>query len=151
MLENMKWIGPIEYSEEEQSFARSLQSNAGVAEKGMEGSIQPWKETDDDPQGGSTDVGDVSWVVPVVNLTAATAPVGVPWHSWAVVAASGHSIGHKGMVFAAKALGATAIDLLMDSEMRGTVIDEFQEKRGDHQYESLSPYDRVTLPEKKNP
>ena len=112
----------------------------------MDGSIRDWRETTQDPEGGSTDVGDVSWVVPVVNLTAATAPADVPWHSWAVVASSAHSIGHKGMIFAAKALGATSIDLLLDTEARGSVIAEFEEKTKDHQYQSFIPDDRPPSP-----
>jgi aminobenzoyl-glutamate utilization protein B len=146
MYENMKWIGPIEYTEEEQNFARAMQRNAGIEEKGVDGSIQDWRETSADPEGGSTDVGDVSWVVPVINMTAATAPAGVPWHSWAVVASSAHSIGHKGMIFAAKALGTTAIDVLLDSEARGSVIDEFKKNTEGHEYQSFIPADRRPLP-----
>jgi aminobenzoyl-glutamate utilization protein B len=146
MFENMKWIGPIDYIEEDQSFARAMQRSAGVEETGMDGSIHEWRETAKDPEGGSTDVGDVSWVVPVVNLTAATAPAGVPWHSWAVVASSAHSIGHKGMIFAAKALGATAIDLFLDAEARGSVIDEFKKKTEGHTYQSFIPDDRAPRP-----
>ena len=44
------------------------------------------RETLESPGGGSTDVGDVSYNVPVVSLAATTAPKGVPWHSWSVVA-----------------------------------------------------------------
>ncbi len=146
MFENMKWIGPIEYTDEEQTFAHALQKSAGVEEKGMDGSIHEWRETSKDPEGGSTDVGDVSWVVPVVNLTAATAPADVPWHSWAVVASSAHSIGHKGMVFAAKALGTTAIDLLLNEEARGSVIDEFKDRTEGHTYQSFIREDSPPLP-----
>jgi aminobenzoyl-glutamate utilization protein B len=149
MYENMKWIGPITYTEEEQSFARAMQKSVGISEKGIDGSVRDWRETAKDPEGGSTDVGDVSWVVPVINMTAVTAPAGVPWHSWAVVASSAHSIGHKGMIFAAKALGTTAIDVLLDSEARGSVIDEFEEKKEGHQYQSFIPEDRPPLPRPK--
>jgi aminobenzoyl-glutamate utilization protein B len=145
----MKWIGPIEYTEEEQAFARAMQRNTGIEEKGMDGTIQAWRETTKDPIGGSTDVGDVSWVVPVINMTAATAPADVPWHSWAVVASSAHSIGHKGMIFAAKALGTTAIDVLLDAEARGSVIDEFKQKTEGHEYQSFIPGDRPPLPRPK--
>jgi aminobenzoyl-glutamate utilization protein B len=59
----------------------------------------------------STDVGDISWFVPVGQLTAATHTFGAPGHSWQIVACTGTSIGEKGMMVAAKALAATAIDL----------------------------------------
>jgi aminobenzoyl-glutamate utilization protein B len=77
----MKWIGPIEYTEEEQNFARGLQKSVGAEETGMNGAVLPMPEAGDDESTGSTDVGDVSWVVPTIQLAAATAPTNVPWHS----------------------------------------------------------------------
>ena len=58
--------------------------------------------------GGSTDVGDVSWVVPVTGFTAATWVPGTPGHSWQAVACGGTTIGKKGMNLAARTLAATA-------------------------------------------
>jgi aminobenzoyl-glutamate utilization protein B len=146
MYENMKWIGPIEYTEEEQSFARALQKAVGVEETGMNGAVLPMPEGDDMESTGSTDVGDVSWVVPTIQLAAATAPMNVPWHSWVVVASSGHSIGQKGMLFAAKAMGTTAIDLFLDAEARGRIIDEFKKKTEGKEYRSVVPDDRKPVP-----
>ena len=68
------------------------------------------------------------------------------WHSWAVVASSAHSIGHKGMIFAAKALATTSIDLLLDAEARGSVIHEFKEKTKNHRYQSFIADDSPPLP-----
>ncbi|MEE8586749.1 MAG: hypothetical protein V3T83_18055 [Acidobacteriota bacterium] len=147
LYENLKWLGPIEYSEEEEQFARSLQRNAGVPEEGMDGSIRPWRETEPDPAGGSTDVGDVSWVVPVINLTAATSPLDVPWHSWAVVATGAHSIGHKGMILAAKAMGTTVVDLMLDQESRRKIREEFVKKVDGHVFQSFAPGETPPLPE----
>ena len=62
----------------------------------------------------STDLGDVSWRVPTVQLTAATWVPGTPAHSWQAVAAGGTSIGVKGMMVAAKTMALTAIDLFTD-------------------------------------
>ena len=59
---------------------------------GIESIISPLKETKEHPMGGSTDVGDVSFVVPTIRLSATTAPKGTPWHSWAVVACGGLSV-----------------------------------------------------------
>jgi aminobenzoyl-glutamate utilization protein B len=146
MYENMKWIGPIEYTEEEQNFARGLQRSVGSEQTGMNGAVLPMPEAGDDEMTGSTDVGDVSWVVPTIQLAAATAPMNVPWHSWAVVASSGHSIGHKGMLFAAKAMGTTAVDLFLDAEARGSVIDEFEERTEGKTYQSVVPDDRKPVP-----
>ena len=56
-------------------------------------------------EGGSTDVGDVSWVVPTLHLTVVTSPKDAPWHAWPVVATGGMSIGHKGMIIAVEDAG----------------------------------------------
>ncbi|MDA9587167.1 amidohydrolase, partial [Flavobacteriaceae bacterium] len=91
------------------------------------------------PMGGSTDVGDVSFLVPVVRLGVTTAPKGTPWHSWAVVACGGMSIGHKGMVYAAKALSMTMVDLFTDKALLESVKEEFKTRKGDYQYQGLLP------------
>ena len=67
--------------------------------------------------GGSTDVADVSWVVPTVGISAATWVPGTPAHSWQAIAAGGMSIGEKGMVVAAKTLAMTAVDLFTDAAL----------------------------------
>jgi hypothetical protein len=63
-----------------------------------------------------------------------------------VVASSAHSIGYKGMIFAAKALGTTSIDLFLDAEARGSVIAEFEEKTKGHQYQSFIRDDSPPVP-----
>jgi len=125
---NLNWLGPIQYTSEEQEFARGIQRSAGVEPRGMDGSVQPLEEPRPDPPGGSTDVADVSWNVPTLHLSVATAPPDVPWHAWPVVACGGMSIGHKGMVYAAKALAATMIDLFEDQKAREQIQAEFREK-----------------------
>jgi len=75
----------------------------------MDSSIKPLLETEDLPGGGSTDVADVSWNVPNINLSVTVAPKDTPWHSWAVVACGGMSIGHKGMIYASKAMAMTMV------------------------------------------
>jgi aminobenzoyl-glutamate utilization protein B len=63
---------------------------------------------------GSTDVGDVSWVVPTAQIRGATYAIGTPGHSWQLTAQGKSGIAHKGMVHAAKILAATAVDALRD-------------------------------------
>ena len=92
---NLRWLGPVSYSDEEQAFARAIQRATGVPEAGMDAGIQPLENQEQ--EGGSTDVGDVSWVVPTLTLTVATSPEEAPWHAWPVVATGGMSIGHKGL------------------------------------------------------
>ena len=135
MQKNLETLGDIQYSQEEIDFALELQRNNGKPELGIDGKIRPLRETLNSPGGGSTDSGDVSYNIPVVSLAATTAPKGVPWHSWSVVASSGMSIGHKGMLHAAKALGMTMVDIFKDSKLRDDIKKEFDEKIGEYDYD----------------
>jgi aminobenzoyl-glutamate utilization protein B len=135
MQKNLETLGDIVYTKKEIDFALEMQRNNGKPELGIDGVIRPLRETLKSPGGGSTDSGDVSYNVPVVSLNATTAPKGVPWHSWSVVASSGMSIGHKGMLHAAKALGMTMVDIFKDSKLREDIKKEFDEKIGEYEYD----------------
>ena len=137
--DNLAWIGAPPYTESEQVFARTLQANTGQPQVGMKAELLPLAPILPDPPGGSTDVGDVSYVVPTLHFYGATAPFGVPWHAWPVVASSGMSIGHKGMMMAAKTLAATAVDLFSDQTTRTALRAEFAEKTKDVTYKWLIP------------
>ena len=139
MFANMQWLGPIRFTPEEQEFAKEIQRATGNEPKGLNGGLGPWKEPKPDPDGGSTDVGDVSWVVPTLSLTATTAPEGTPWHAWPVVACAGTSIGHKGLVYAAKVLAATTVDLFEDAKLLQAVQAEFREKTKGVVYKPFIP------------
>jgi aminobenzoyl-glutamate utilization protein B len=78
---NLEYLGPIYYTDEEQDFAKKIQEATGAELVGVESAINPMEETLENPMGGSTDVGDVSYVVPTIRLSATTAPKGTPWHS----------------------------------------------------------------------
>jgi len=94
MHANLARLGGIRYSEEEQAFAEEISSSLGVGDfLGMEKEILRFELR----QGmGSTDVGDVSWVVPTVGLRTSTWVPGTAPHSWQAIAAGGTSIGTKG-------------------------------------------------------
>ncbi|MHB8056226.1 MAG: zinc-binding metallopeptidase family protein, partial [Candidatus Aminicenantales bacterium] len=139
MFDNMTWLGPIVFTSEEQDFAKKIQLATGVELKGLDGTIQPWKEPKPDPEGGSTDVGDVSWIVPTLSLTATTAPADAPWHAWPVVACGGMSIGHKGLIYAAKVMAATMVDLFENPQTLNAVQAEFREKTKGVVYKSFIP------------
>src|ERR1700751_4509735 len=66
---------------------------------------------------GSTDVGDVSWVVPTAQVHAPTIAVGTPLHTWQVVAQGKSPHAHKAMVQAAKAMAALGIKALTEPEL----------------------------------
>lgn len=88
---------------------------------------------------GSTDVGDVSWIVPTVQVWAACWPIGTPGHSWQVTACSGHSLGNKGMLAAAKVMALTAVRLLEEPELLKKAREEFAQRTEGQKYECPLP------------
>ncbi|MCK6618168.1 MAG: amidohydrolase [Cyclobacteriaceae bacterium] len=136
---NLEYLGPITYTDTEVAFAKKIQEATGKPQVGLHSKVEPLEATDPNAGGGSTDVGDVSWVVPTIRLSAATAPIGTPWHSWAVVACGGMSIGHKGMMHASKTLALTMVDLFEDPKKVEAVKAEFKQRKGDHVYSGLIP------------
>ena len=137
MQKNLELLGPITYTDEEITFGKAIQKATGKPEIGMDGNIEPLRETEELPGGGSTDVGDVSWNVPNINLGVTIAPKDTPWHSWAVVACGGMSIGHKGLVYASKAMGMTMLDLFENPKLVEKVTEEFKTRKGDEKYEPM--------------
>lgn len=136
---NLALLGPLSYTDEEVAFAKKIQESTGKPQVGLHTKVEALEATDPNAGGGSTDVGDVSWVVPTLRLSVATAPIGTPWHSWAVVACGGMSIGHKGMLHASKALAMTMVDFFEDPKKVEAVKAEFIKGKGDHVYKGLIP------------
>ena len=139
LQKNLEYLGALDFTEEEISFAKKIQEATNKPQIGFDTKINPMEVTLEHPRGGSTDVGDVSWVVPTIRLSATVAPKGTPWHSWAVVACSGMSIGHKGMLYATQALSMTMIDLFENPTLREKVKAEFKERKGDYLYKGILP------------
>ena len=146
LQKNLELLGPISYTEEETEFAKKIQEATGKPQVGIDGEIRPLEDTWEQPKGGSTDVGDVSWLVPEIRLSVTTGPKDTPWHSWAVVACGGMSIGHKGMVFSAKALGLTMVDLFENPQLLASMKKEFKERKGDANYKPILPDGPPPLP-----
>ncbi|MFP8890223.1 amidohydrolase [Natrialbaceae archaeon A-CW2] len=158
--ETMTELGSIEFADEDLAFAEELQGT--LAETQLETTLEdvpdehvramsqdplygvPVPAHDDNSiSGGSTDVGDVSWIVPTGQFRAATWPVGTPAHSWQAVAANG-DFGIEGGIYAAKVLAGTAI-LLLDTPSRlERAQSAFRDSTGDRSYES--PVDEGTEP-----
>ncbi|MCZ6499542.1 MAG: amidohydrolase [Gammaproteobacteria bacterium] len=137
MQKNLEEVGGISYNTEEKKFAETIHSTLDEPQNalGSEATILPIKLEN---TSGSTDVGDISWNVPTVGLSAATWVPGTGAHTWQAVAASGTSIGVKGVQVAAKTLALTARDLYADPALLARAKQEFQEKRGnDFVYEPL--------------
>lgn len=139
LQKNMEFVGPIIYTEEEKVFAEKIMKEYGMEPQGIAGGIKPMETTKPDPDGGSTDVGDVSYIVPEITLMATTAPYKSPWHSWVVVACGGMSIGHKGMLFASKSLGTTMVDLFENENLRNEIRVEFEKRKGKEVWKAMLP------------
>jgi len=87
---------------------------------------------------GSTDVGDVSWIVPLAQFTAATWPLGTAAHSWQATASSGSGIGLAAMQFSAKTLAATLYDLFSDpKQLLKEIHSEFKASTANQVYQPL--------------
>ena len=134
MQKNLEALGEIIYTDREIDYANTILKETGKPEKGIDGSVHPLRETLP-AQGGSTDVGDVSQIVPIIRMSATVAASGGPWHSWAVVACTGMSIGHKGMIYAAKGLAMTMVDLYQDPRLVEEVKKDFKENKVNEIYD----------------
>ena len=134
MQSNLDQLGTPEFSKEEKLYAKKYQdtlsrkdiesaySQAGIdlvegqvlAETVVAGDVKPVD------MGGSTDVADVSWVVPTVSLWGANYAIGTPFHSWQMTAQGKSSIAIKGMTHAAMVMAATGSDLILNK----TILDD---------------------------
>jgi aminobenzoyl-glutamate utilization protein B len=162
IVANMREIGAPEYTEEELEFARKIGETIPRQEKMnslRKSKIPGWEKYIDvdiatdilDPlnegeaSAGSTDVGDVSWNAPTVEFNTATWALGTPGHSWHAVAQGGMGIGHKSLLFAAKTIAGTALDLLTSPELLGKAQGELRERLKGRTYRSAVPKDAKPL------
>lgn len=140
---NLHRVGGVNYTPEEKSFAATLAKSFSASENplplGSEAEIQaPRAEVGS----GSTDAGDVSWQVPMSQLSAATFVPGTPGHSWQSAACAGGSIGRKGMMVAAKTLALSAMDLFTDPSLVKAARASFDQRRAGFEYRSRVPADQ---------
>jgi aminobenzoyl-glutamate utilization protein B len=138
MQKNLQKVGGVKYSSAEIEFGKKIQSSFTFKAPAIDRAetVSPL-QANIDAGGGSTDVGDVSYAVPTVGLSAATWIPGTPAHSWQAVACGGTEIGTKGMMVAAKTMALTAIDLFTNPALVQQSKDEFIKSVGDYQYKAL--------------
>jgi aminobenzoyl-glutamate utilization protein B len=131
-------VGPPAFDAADIDFAKSVQKEMGFEPVGLAMSVLPYKEKN----GGtaSSDISEVSAVVPLAELGVAALPLGAPGHSWAQTVCAAHPIGYKGMLVAAKVLAASAVDLLKDPALIRSAKDDFQKATKGQPYVSpLAP------------
>jgi aminobenzoyl-glutamate utilization protein B len=137
---NLELVGPPKFDEREKAFARATQKDLKpLPEIALSERIEPLAPGPPEQGLHSTDVGDLTWFFPVGQLTAATYSYGAPGHSWQVVACTGTSIGEKGMMVAARALAASAIDLYRSPELIQRARDDQKKMMAGQKYITLIP------------
>lgn len=140
---NLEQIGAPQFSAEEQAFARRLQQPL-IEQFGtqfpvaIDTKINPVSASSR-PSKGSTDVGDISWFVPTGGFRTTCMAAKSPGHSWQNVAAIGSTIGEKGIVYGAKVMAVTAIDLLLDPGKIAEARSDWQARMKSRKYTSLIP------------
>lgn len=134
--------GEPEWSEDDHEFARAIQRELGKPEEGMFEGIKEMPAEEQPASGGSTDVAEVSRIVPTAKLSVASWPIGSPGHAWPVVACSGRSTGHKAMLFAARVLGGAAAELMISPDVIAEAKAEFERKMEGNPYVSPIPVDQ---------
>jgi len=154
MMAILDELGPIEFTDEEKAYGKTIADAfpreiratmlameslpKELIEQGLNGEVWPIRDADK-VLPGSTDVSDVSWIVPTSQITTTTWALGIPGHSWAVTATGAMSIGHKGMLHAAKAMAMTGADFVLDPDLLQRAKDEFAKSTKGRPYQCPIP------------
>jgi len=156
---NMRAVGAPKYTKEEQEFAAKI-AESFTRESKVDGLrkykvpgyekyvdvnlmtdiLDPWNEGETSP--GSTDVADVTWVTPAIEFGTACNVLGAPGHSWQFVACSGTSVGHKSLIFAAKTMAGSILDLMADPGLLRKVKEEHAKRLEGQVYRPVGDPDR---------
>jgi len=149
MQSHLEAVGVPKFSKEENEFAVNLQKSVGLKPTGMASKVQSLPN--EPTVGGSTDVGDVSWIVPTMGLGVESIPQGIGLHTWMATASHGTSIGKKAAVTAAKVLALTGWDILTDAGLREEMKADFARRTKGFTYKSPIPdliKEPISLPDK---
>ena len=130
MHEKLSARGGVTYSSKENKFANTIYKTllSPTAQVGDQEKVLSYKPTHGH---GSTDVGDVSWLVPTAGLRISTWVPGTAAHSWQAVAAGGTTIGLKGTKLAAEILSETAIEIYLDPSIASKAKQELEKRVGE--------------------
>ncbi len=115
----------------------SMKESLAEGDQFLHSTVGPWREPDPSrAMPGSTDVGDVSWLVPTSQIVTACAPLGVAGHTWQFTASSGSSVGIKGMMLAARVMALAGYRLLNSQQDIEQAQKEFEAATRDRPYQS---------------
>lgn len=139
---NIDLVGMPEWTEEENLYAKAMQKELGKEEKGMPTEVG---EISDNGEhfvgGGSSDVGDVTLIAPTATIRFPGQVPGAIGHHWSTVAGNYGSAAWKGLNAGAKAIAASAIDMLTKPEELKKLRDEFEAYSLEHPYKPFLPED----------
>lgn len=133
IYEKLKLVGGLHLDAREEAFARTMMANSGVEDPDAAlrriSTVLP-PAADSPFANVSSDVGNVTWVVPTGSFRmAAFVPAG-SGHCWQQVSSGGTTIGTKGALAAAKVFYLTAVELYSSPGILAAVRKEFLERRG---------------------
>jgi aminobenzoyl-glutamate utilization protein B len=139
---NIELVGMPVWSEEDQAFAKALQKELGAEVKGMPDKVEKLEDRGGPfVGGGSSDVGDVTLVAPTATIRFPGQVPGAIGHHWSTVAAGFGSSAWNGLNAGAKAIAASAIDLLTRPEELRKLRLEFEDYAKIHPYKPFLPAD----------
>lgn len=145
---NIESVGMPRWSDADQTLAKALQKEIGAKVEGLKEKVKPLEPPSrEQTGGGSDDVGDISWNVPMVYLFYPANIPNLPGHSWPNGVAMATPIAHKGSTAGAKVQAMTALDLLLRPELVQQSWEYFRDvQTKDVHYESfLSPEDKPVI------
>jgi aminobenzoyl-glutamate utilization protein B len=163
MHENMSRLGDLRYSDAEKEYARRYvgtlpdgsakgvarlikscfpgvdqEKAEAMASEPVQGELFPYMMSEEAMK-GSTDVGDASWIAPTAQALVTGYPTGTAGHSWQWVASGKSSIAHKGMIYAAKVIAMTALDVIDDAEILESAKNEHLKRLNGEKYRCAIP------------
>ena len=151
MQANLERVGPPQFSEDDQRFARELQAFLEVEQSGLRDTIDALPDQPAPAGGGSSDVAEVSYITPTVEFSVTTAAEQVPWHSWATSASHGTPGAVKGAQVAAKALALMGAELILDADLLRRAQEVHAAMTGGVPYRSPIPEGQaVPLPNRRS-
>ncbi len=103
-----------------------------ILERPLDSQVHPFHPDKIKLQAGSTDVGDVGYAAPTLNINIATACIGNVGHSWQMVAQSCSSIAHKGLLTAAKVMALACVRTMDRTEVIEAAKKEVTKRNGGH-------------------
>jgi aminobenzoyl-glutamate utilization protein B len=145
---NLEEVGGYTLDATQTKFAQQLQTTLGLdtlPDLKLTDVIEPLRPYDPNAPSASTDVGDVSWVVPTIGFSTATFVPGVAAHTWQAAASAGMSIGQDGMIIASKALALTAVDLFTQPALVQAAKADFEHQMKGKSYQSPIPANQKPL------